>query len=77
MRFVEFKNGLITYVSGEEFDMLKMFAENKAVNKKDLSERELAVVNNLVNKEIIIRRKQNESITYRVSKNAEYSARTN
>ena len=54
-----------------------MFAENKAVNKKDLSERELAVVNNLVNKEIIIRRKQNESITYRVSKNAEYSARTN
>ena len=77
MRFVEFKNGLITYVNGEEFDMLKMFAENKAVNKKDLSERELAVVNNLVNKEIIIRRKQHESITYRVSKNAEYSARTN
>ena len=77
MRFVEFKNGLITYVNGEEFDMLKMFAENKAVNKKDLSERELAVVNNLVNKEIIIRRKKNESITYRVSKNAEYSARTN
>ena len=77
MRFVEFKNGLITYVNGEEFDMLKMFAENKAVNKKDLSERELAVVNNLVNKEIIIRRKQNESITYRVSKNAKYSARTN
>ena len=28
MRFVEFKNGLITYVNGEEFDMLKMFAEN-------------------------------------------------
>ena len=47
MRFVEFTNGIKTYVSGEEQDLLKHIDENNSVLKKDMTERQQLLASRL------------------------------
>ena len=69
MRFLEFKNGIQTYVTEEEQTLLNRIREEGLVGKKDLTEREQVVAHKLTQKNILIRQKQDEQINYRISKN--------
>lgn len=74
MRFVEFTNGIKTYVSGEEQDLLKHIDENNSVLKKDLTERQQLLASRLTGKSILIRQKNGDQIEYKLSNSAEYTA---
>lgn len=74
MRFVEFTNGIKTYVSGEEQDLLKHIDENNSVLKKDLTERQQLLASRLTGKSILIRQKNGDQILYKLSNSAEYTA---
>ena len=69
MRFLEFKNGIQTYVTEEEQTLLDRIKEQGQVGKKDLNEREQVVAHKLAQKNILIRHKQDETINYKISKN--------
>lgn len=71
MRFVEFKQGYSTYVSGEEQDLIEAIASKGQVLKSELSERQQKVASNLANKSILIRQRTDEKIYYTISKKAE------
>ena len=73
MRYVEFKTGLQTFVSGEEQDLIETINEKGRVLKRDLTEREQEVARRLAEKSILTRQKTNEKIYYKVANNAEYS----
>jgi len=73
MRYVEFRTGLQTFVSGEEQDLIETINEKGRVLKKDLTEREQEVARRLAEKSILTRQKTNEKIYYKVANNAEYS----
>ena len=70
MRFVEFKQGYSTYVSGEETDLIEAIAKKGQVFKSELSEREQKVASDLTNKSILIRQRTDEKIYYKVSNKA-------
>lgn len=73
MRYVEFRTGLQTFVSGEEQDLIEAINEKGRVLKRDLTEREQEVARRLAEKSILTRQKTNEKIYYKVANNAEYS----
>ena len=73
MRYVEFRTGLQTYVSGEEQDLIETINEKGRVLKRDLTEREQEVARRLAEKSILTRQKTNEKIYYKVANDAEYS----
>jgi len=73
MRYVEFRTGLQTFVSGEEQDLIETINEKGLVAKKDLTEREQLVARRLAEKSILTRQKTNEKIYYKVANDAEYS----
>jgi 23S rRNA maturation mini-RNase III len=67
MRYVEFKNGIQTFVTKEEQELL-IKLNGSPIAKKDLTERENQVAKRLAEKSILTRQKNNDSIYYRVSK---------
>lgn len=69
MRFVEFTNGLQTFVTKEEQDLIETMSKGP-VNKKDLSEREKLVARRLTEKSILTRQKHDDSIYYKLSEKA-------
>ena len=66
MRFLEFKKGITVVITNEEQDVLEMLRDKGTVNKTKMSEREQTIANQLVNKHIIVRKKSNEQITYKL-----------
>ena len=66
MRFTEFKKGITVAITNEEQDVLEMLRDKGTVNKTKMSEREQTIANQLVNKNIIVRKKSNEQITYKL-----------
>jgi hypothetical protein len=66
MRFLEFKKGITVVITNEEQDLLEMLRDKGTVNKTKMSEREQTIANQLVNKNIIVRKKSNEQITYKL-----------
>jgi len=74
MRFVEFTNGLQTFVSGEEQELIEAISEKKLVSKKDLSERQQLVARRLAEKSILVRQNKNDSIYYKLSNRANTSS---
>ena len=66
MRFTEFKKGITVVITNEEQDVLEMLRDKGTVNKTKMSEREQTIANQLVNKNIIVRKKSNEQITYKL-----------
>lgn len=67
MRYVEFKQGYNTFVSGEEQDLIEVIQSKGKVQKNELSERQKKVASNLTNKSILIRQRTDEKIFYKLS----------
>lgn len=74
MRFVEFTNGIKTFVSGEEQELIKHVMETGIVLKKDLKERQQLLAKRLAEKSILIRQKVGNDIQFKLSNSAEYTA---
>lgn len=64
MKIVEIFSGLSVAITNEESDMLGKFKSNPSIFKKDLSERDTLLANNLVNKDLLIRKNQDGQIIY-------------
>jgi hypothetical protein len=72
MRFTEFKKGISVAITNEEQEILEKIREQGDISKKKLSEREQVIANQLVNKNMIVRKKVNDNITYRKSSSPNY-----
>lgn len=55
-------------VTNEEFDLLNKFDGDNVVVRKDLTEREVHIANQLVNKDVLYRKNQDGNITYQKKK---------
>jgi len=64
MKIIELVNNLTIPITNEESDVLGRFYDKKQILRKDLNEREVAVANSLVNKDVLIRKNQDGQITY-------------
>lgn len=66
MRIVELLSKIHLPINNEEAEILDMFTEeDKEVLKKDLSERQQILANQLVNKDVLYRLKENGRVKYR------------
>lgn len=65
MKIVELVNSNLTVaVTNEEADMLARFKEQASIPRRALDEREVIIANQLVNKDLLIRKNNNGKITY-------------
>ena len=65
MKIVELVNSKISVaITNEESDILMKFREHTSIPRQALDEREIIVVNQLVNKDLLIRKNNNGKITY-------------
>jgi len=69
MKIVELLNHIRVPITNEEADVLGMFAESEVIEKTKLSEREQHIANQLVNKDVLLRKNQNGKITYKKKTN--------
>lgn len=67
MRFLEFSKGPSTFITNEEQDLLRQIFNKGVVYKKKLSEREAELANRLVNKDLLLRKRIDDQITYQRS----------
>lgn len=66
MKIVEILNGLSVAITNEEADLLLQFDEQTpSVARRDLDERKQIMANNLVNKNVLKRIKENGRIVYK------------
>lgn len=67
MKIVELtKKNLSVYVNNEEMDLLKLFDdENPVWLKRDFNDRQLLIANQLVNKDVLKRFKEDGRIVYK------------
>ena len=64
MKIIEVIPGLSMPITNEEADLLSKFHEGASVSRKDLTERQVVVANNLVNRDVLYRKNQDGRITY-------------
>ena len=67
MKIIEIEAGRETLklpITNEEFDLLNKIKQHDEVQRQDLSEREVHVANQLVNKDVLYRKNQNGRVTY-------------
>lgn len=65
MKIVELINRNLTVaITNEEADILGKFNEHASIPKQSLDEREIMLANQLVNKDLLIRKNSNGKITY-------------
>ena len=57
MKIVELINHVSLPITNEEADLLGKFTEHPVIEKAKLSERELYIANQLVNKDVLLREK--------------------
>ena len=66
MKIVEILNGLSVVITNEEADLLLQFDDQTpSVARRDLDERKQIMANNLVNKNVLKRIKENGRIVYK------------
>ena len=65
MKIVELLNNIRIPITNEESDILGKFHSTEKIAKEDLDHRQKLLANQLVNKDILIRRNENGSIYYR------------
>jgi hypothetical protein len=65
MKIVEIMQGLQLQITNEEADVLGRFHESTTVTKDEFNEREAYVANQLVNKNVLIRKNQDGKILYK------------
>jgi hypothetical protein len=65
MKIIELVNSnLHVAITNEESDVLSKFKEQSSILKQSLDEREIIIANQLVNKDLLIRKNNNGKITY-------------
>lgn len=65
MKIVELVNKIRIPITNEEADVLGKFEDNARLEKKSLSPREKTLANQLVNKDILIRKNDQGQIYYK------------
>lgn len=64
MKIVELVNKIKLPITNEEADLLGKIVDKKQIYKKDLQEREIVLANHLVNKDVLLRIKNNGQIYF-------------
>ena len=65
MKIVELTNRNMTIaINNEESDILQKFSQQTSIPKRALDEREIILANQLVNKDLLIRKNHDGKITY-------------
>jgi hypothetical protein len=65
VRIVELLNKITLPINNEEADLLREFDDGSEIHKADLDPRQQHIANQLVNKEVLRRIRENGRITYR------------
>jgi hypothetical protein len=65
MKIVELLNNVRLPITNEEADVLGKFDKSQKIAKKDLDQRQIYIANNLVNKDVLYRKKENGKVYYR------------
>lgn len=65
MKIVELLNKVSLPLTNEEADVLGRFNEQPVIERRELSDRECHVANQLVNKDVLLRKNQDGKITYK------------
>jgi hypothetical protein len=65
VRIVELLNNITLPIDNEEADLLREFDDQSEVHKADLDPRQQHIANQLVNKDVLRRIRENGRITYR------------
>lgn len=66
MKIIEVTNNIKLAITNEEADVLAKFDdETPTKTKQDLSEREQHIINQLVNKDVLLRKNENGQIIYK------------
>lgn len=68
MKIIEILSGLTVPITNEEQDVLNYFDDGDLVLKTSLNEREQEVANSLINKDIIMRKRNDEGKVVYVKK---------
>ena len=72
MRFAEFKPGISVFITNEEQDLFRKIYGDGKVSKRDQDERECNLANQLVIKNMLVRKRVNDSIIYKPQAKAQY-----
>jgi hypothetical protein len=70
MKIVELVNKVRIPITNEEADVLGLFENESAIEKQDLSPRQVVLANQLVNKDLLYRRNETGRITYQKKEQA-------
>lgn len=65
MKIIELLNHIRLPITNEEADVLGKFIESEIIKRADLNEREIHIANQLVNKDVLLRKNQDGQITYK------------
>ncbi len=65
MKIVELLNNIQVPINNEEADLLKKFTESSEISKKDLTDREQLIANQLVVKEVLTRKHDGNQLIYK------------
>lgn len=65
MKIIEITTGLQLPITNEESDVLGRFHSSNIVERSEFNERELHVANQLVNKDVLLRKNQDGKIVYK------------
>ena len=65
MKIVELINHIRVPITNEEADVLGKFHEEEIIQKSQLDLREQQIANQLVNKDVLLRKNQDGKITYK------------
>lgn len=65
MKIVELINHIQLPITNEEADVLGRFGDGEIIEKSQLDLREQHIANQLVNKDVLLRKNQNGKITYK------------
>lgn len=64
MKIVEITTGLQLPITNEESDVLSRFDDTSSVPKNEFNQREAHIANQLVNKNVLLRKNQDGKIVY-------------
>jgi len=64
MKIVDLLNNVRLPITNEEADLLHQFDDDTSIPKKQFNERQQHVANQLVNKDVLLRKNQDGQITY-------------
>jgi hypothetical protein len=64
MKIIELLNNVSLPITNEEADLLEQFDNSTIIPRQKFNERQILVANQLVNKDVLLRRVQDGQVTY-------------